>query len=81
MKDWAHCPGEQNPADVRSKGEQASTLKQMNCGGRVQVSFLDQEILGHFLRSWKPHKSTEEEKVVMTLAYIKAKDKMLNVLD
>lgn len=53
-EDWAHCPEKQNPADVGSRGELASKLKENELWWKDPgwLSMLQREELGEAERTW-----------------------------
>ena len=53
-EDWAHCPEKQNPADVGSRGELASKLKDNELWWKdpAWFSMLQREELGEAERTW-----------------------------
>lgn len=75
-EDWAHCPGEQNPADVGSRGERASRLKENELWWRGPAWLSGPRDAWPFSQIIETSESTEEEKkVVVTVANVNAEDK------
>ena len=81
-EDWAYCPGEQNPADVGSRGECASRLKENELWWRGPMWLSGPRNGWPVSQVIETPESTEEErKVVVTVANVNAKDKMSNLID
>ena len=81
-EDWAHCPGEQNPADVGSRGERASRLKENKLWWRGPASSSrprDGWPVSQIIET--PESSEEEKKVLVTVANVNTEDKVSNLID
>lgn len=81
-EDWAHCPGEQNPADVGSRGERASRLKENELWWRGPAWLSgprDGWPVSQIIET--PESSEEEKKAVVTVANVNTEDKVSNMMD
>ncbi|XP_068749239.1 uncharacterized protein [Montipora capricornis] len=81
-EDWAHCPGEQNPADVGSRGERASKLKENELWWKGPYWLSGPQNAWPVSKICETSESTEEEKkVIVTLTNVEAKGEISNVID
>ena len=79
-EDWAHCPGEQNPADVGSRGERALKLKENELWWKGPYWLSGPQDAWPVSKICETSESTEEEKkVIVTLTNVEAKGEISNV--
>ena len=80
-EDWAHCPGEQNPADIGSRGELASRLKKNELWWRGPT-WLSGPREGWPVSkiSETPQSIDEEKKMNVTMARVTTKSKISTVV-
>ena len=81
-EDWEHCPGEQNPTDVGSRGEQALKLKENELWWKGPSWLSRPKDAWPVSKICETSESTEEEKkVIVTLTNMEPKGEISNVID
>ena len=81
-EDWAHCLGELNPADVGSRGELASRLKENELGWRGPTSLSGPKEEWPVSQICKtPQSIDEEKKIIVTVTGVTNKFGISSIIE